>query len=303
MSPLGVSALLPAALIVHALAIVATLVVVTARSAGAGGSPFGGSALASALTTAAAVVRARLGATACRRAVRPRRVRARRRLRRDAVVGVVSRPCSARRRSRSRSTASAIWPMPCAPSRTAAVGVAFNVLIAAVSVVFVVNDVIGFLFAWEIMTLATAALVATEHETRTTPACRVPVSRSCRTSAPAPWSRRSSRWPPRRDRCRSPAILTGHVVVGPRSRRAVRTVLLRLRREGRRDPAARMAAGSASGRAEQHLGADVGRADHGGHLRPLPGLRVRSRDAGGRVGPDRAWGSARSRRFSACSTR
>ena len=26
---------------------------------------------------------------------------------------------------------------------------------------------------------------------------------SCRTSAPAPWSRRSSRWPPRRDRCRS----------------------------------------------------------------------------------------------------
>ena len=54
------------------------------------------------------------------------------------------------------------------PSRTAAVGVAFNVLIAAVSVVFVVNNVIGFLFAWEIMTLATAALVATEHETRTT---------------------------------------------------------------------------------------------------------------------------------------
>ena len=44
------------------------------------------------------------------------------------------------------------------------------------SVVFVVNNVIGFLFAWEIMTLATAALVATEHETRTTPARGVPVS-------------------------------------------------------------------------------------------------------------------------------
>jgi hydrogenase-4 component B len=54
------------------------------------------------------------------------------------------------------------------PSRTATVGVTFNVLIAAVSVVFVVNDVIGFLFAWEVMTLATAALVATEHETRPT---------------------------------------------------------------------------------------------------------------------------------------
>jgi len=37
-----------------------------------------------------------------------------------------------------------------------------------VSVVFIVNNVIGFLFAWEIMTLATAALVATEHEARTT---------------------------------------------------------------------------------------------------------------------------------------
>jgi hydrogenase-4 component B len=54
------------------------------------------------------------------------------------------------------------------PSRTPTVGVTFNVLIAAVSVVFVVDDVIGFLFAWEVMTLATAALVATEHESRTT---------------------------------------------------------------------------------------------------------------------------------------
>jgi hydrogenase-4 component B len=51
-----------------------------------------------------------------------------------------------------------------APSRTAAVGAAFNVLIGAVDVVFVTNNVIGFLFAWELMTLATAALVATEHE-------------------------------------------------------------------------------------------------------------------------------------------
>jgi len=54
-----------------------------------------------------------------------------------------------------------------APSRTAAVGIAFNVLIAAVVVVFIANNVIGFLFAWELMTLATAALVATEHESGT----------------------------------------------------------------------------------------------------------------------------------------
>lgn len=51
-------------------------------------------------------------------------------------------------------------------SRTAAVGIAFNVVIAAVDVVLVVDNVIGFLFAWELMTLATAALVATEHESR-----------------------------------------------------------------------------------------------------------------------------------------
>jgi hydrogenase-4 component B len=54
------------------------------------------------------------------------------------------------------------------PSRTAVVGVAFNLLMAAVSVVFIADHVVGLLFAWEIMTLATAALVATEHEARTT---------------------------------------------------------------------------------------------------------------------------------------
>jgi len=52
------------------------------------------------------------------------------------------------------------------PSRTAAVGAAFNLLMAAVAVVFVVDNVIGFLFAWELMTLATAMLVATEYESR-----------------------------------------------------------------------------------------------------------------------------------------
>ena len=49
-------------------------------------------------------------------------------------------------------------------SRTAAVGVGFNVLLGAVEVVFVAADVIAFLSAWELMTLATAALVATDHE-------------------------------------------------------------------------------------------------------------------------------------------
>jgi hydrogenase-4 component B len=48
--------------------------------------------------------------------------------------------------------------------RSAFIGAAFNVLVGAVELVFVAGDVIAFLFAWELMTLATAALVATEHE-------------------------------------------------------------------------------------------------------------------------------------------
>jgi hydrogenase-4 component B len=51
------------------------------------------------------------------------------------------------------------------PVRVAFVGVAFNVLLGAVEAVFIADGVVGFLFAWELMTLSTAALVATEHET------------------------------------------------------------------------------------------------------------------------------------------
>jgi hydrogenase-4 component B len=48
--------------------------------------------------------------------------------------------------------------------RSVFVGVAFNVLLGALEVVFTANDAITFLCAWELMTLVTAALVATEHE-------------------------------------------------------------------------------------------------------------------------------------------
>jgi hydrogenase-4 component B len=50
--------------------------------------------------------------------------------------------------------------------RSAFLGAAFNVLLGAVELVFVASDLITFLCAWELMTLATAALVATEHEAR-----------------------------------------------------------------------------------------------------------------------------------------
>ena len=49
------------------------------------------------------------------------------------------------------------------PGRTAFVGVVFNVLLGSVELVFVADGMIAVLFSWELMTLATAALVATEH--------------------------------------------------------------------------------------------------------------------------------------------
>jgi hydrogenase-4 component B len=51
-------------------------------------------------------------------------------------------------------------------NRSTLIGAGFNLLIGAVELVFVADDVIAFLFAWELMTLATAALVATTHEER-----------------------------------------------------------------------------------------------------------------------------------------
>jgi hydrogenase-4 component B len=50
------------------------------------------------------------------------------------------------------------------PGRAAFVGTAFSMLLGSVEMVFVADGAIGFLLAWELMTLATAALVATEHE-------------------------------------------------------------------------------------------------------------------------------------------
>jgi len=52
------------------------------------------------------------------------------------------------------------------PARTAGVGAMFNTLLGAVEMVFVADGVITFLFAWELMTLATALLVATDHHVR-----------------------------------------------------------------------------------------------------------------------------------------
>jgi len=52
--------------------------------------------------------------------------------------------------------------------RSAYVSVGFSVLLGAVEMVFASDGVVGFLFAWELMTLVNACLVATEHENRET---------------------------------------------------------------------------------------------------------------------------------------
>jgi hydrogenase-4 component B len=52
--------------------------------------------------------------------------------------------------------------------RSPFVSIGFSVLVGAVEMVFAADGVVGFLFAWELMTLANAALVATEHEVRET---------------------------------------------------------------------------------------------------------------------------------------
>ena len=50
--------------------------------------------------------------------------------------------------------------------RSVFIAVGFNVLLGALEMVFTADEVITFLFAWELFTLATAALVATEHHER-----------------------------------------------------------------------------------------------------------------------------------------
>jgi hydrogenase-4 component B len=52
--------------------------------------------------------------------------------------------------------------------RSVFLGIAFNILLLSVELVFIAADAIAFLFAWELMTLATAALVATEYENQQT---------------------------------------------------------------------------------------------------------------------------------------
>ena len=52
------------------------------------------------------------------------------------------------------------------PARTAFAGAAYTAVLGSLEIVFVASDVVTFLLAWEMMSLATAALVATDHHSR-----------------------------------------------------------------------------------------------------------------------------------------
>ena len=92
---------------------------------------------------------------------------------------------------------------------------------------------IAFLFAWEVMTLATAALVATEHETREPGAPRSSTWRMSHVGDRLPDRRASCARLARRVSGVRHAARSGRRRTGPMPRRAVRALLPRLRREGR----------------------------------------------------------------------
>ena len=154
--------LLSAALIVHAVAI-ALAVAFVRRPAACRIATFGGAAFASALIVAAAVQALYSGGVDHRVLATHAATGFGFSLTIDGlsawfllIQGVVALPV-------------AIYSIPymrhaVSSARTPVVGIAFNVLLASVALVLVSGEVVGFVFAWEVMSLATTALVAIEHE-------------------------------------------------------------------------------------------------------------------------------------------
>ena len=142
----------------------------------AAGSRFGGSIAGVDHDAAVAAARARLGPPIGGVLVRHAASGHRARLRRHAAVRVVSAWCSGSLPCRSRSTAAGTSPMPCSPVADGERRRGVQRAAGALETVFAADNVVTFLFAWELMSLATAALVATEHESRATAAPRTCIS-------------------------------------------------------------------------------------------------------------------------------
>ena len=100
------------------------------------------------------------------RAPRPSGVAVRARLRRGRAERLVPRSSSRWWPRPSRSSASATSRIPRSSADRSSSGWRSTCSWSAIELVLAAGDAVTFLFAWELMTLATAALVATEHETR-----------------------------------------------------------------------------------------------------------------------------------------
>ena len=90
----------------------------------------------------------------------------------------------------SPSTAWPTWATA-GPGRSAFVGVGFNVLLGAVEAVFVADGVIGFLFAWELMTLADGGARRDRAREAREPPRRLPLPGDVPRRRRAAWSRAS----------------------------------------------------------------------------------------------------------------
>ncbi len=171
--------------------------------------------------------------------------------------------------------------------RSAFLGVMFNVLLGAVELVFVADDLITFLCGWELMTLATAALVVTEHEERTTRRAAylyLVMSHLATGFLIAGFLMLASAY----GSLSFATLLSGGTAIRTDTRHLVRVLFHWVWREGRHHPAPCLVTRGAPGRAHQHLRADVGRPHQDRHLRHRAGLCIWARCAAAVVGRDRA---------------
>ena len=169
----------------------------------------------------------------------------------------------------ARSTAPATGrPRRAARATARRLGSCYGLLLAACVFILLARDGVAFLVAWEVMALATSSLVTTEEHDAGGAARRLDLPRSTATS------RSSASSPSSRSCAARPAARSRFDALPARGRRRRCAAALfaararRLRHQGRRDAAPRLAARGARRRAQPRLGADVGRRDQDGHLRP-----------------------------------
>ena len=141
---------------------------------------------------------------------------------------------------------------------------AYPVFLASLALVFGADDAFAFLLAWELMALSSAALVVGARPSRRGRPRRLPLPRA---DPPRDGgARRRLRAPRRRgrlDRLRGVRRGGGRDCRRRSAEHRLRAPAGRVRDQGRRDPAPRLAAARAPRRAVPRVGADVRRDDQG----------------------------------------